>query len=69
MFLLLNRLKTSTFGMIRMRSPVVMAVHGNVAAATQNQAMNALVFLYKRAFNHASPGERPTASPPWCGKR
>jgi Phage integrase, N-terminal SAM-like domain len=26
-----------------------LAVHGNVAAATQNQAMNALVFLYKRA--------------------
>src|SRR6266852_2781612 len=29
-----------------------LAVHGNVAAATQNQAMNALVFLYKRALNH-----------------
>ena len=32
-----------------------LAVHGNVAAATQNQAMNALVFLYKRALNHALP--------------
>jgi integrase len=32
-----------------------LAVHGHVAAATQNQAMNALVFLYKRALNHALP--------------
>ena len=32
-----------------------LAVHGNMAAATQNQAMNALVFLYKRALNHALP--------------
>src|SRR5713101_4903892 len=32
-----------------------LAVHGNVAAATQNQAMNALVFLYKRALNQALP--------------
>jgi integron integrase len=32
-----------------------LAVHSNVAAATQNQAMNALVFLYKRALNHALP--------------
>src|SRR6266545_4698909 len=32
-----------------------LAVHGNVATATQNQAMNALVFLYKRALNHALP--------------
>src|SRR2546430_142924 len=30
-----------------------LAVNGNVAAATQNQAMNALVFLYKRVLNHA----------------
>jgi len=29
-----------------------LAVHGHVAAATQNQAMNALVFLYKRVLNH-----------------
>jgi integron integrase len=29
-----------------------LAVHGNVAAATQNQAMNALVFLYKRVLHH-----------------
>src|SRR6266511_4566434 len=29
-----------------------LAVHGNVAAATHNQAMNALVFLYKRVLNH-----------------
>jgi integron integrase len=33
-----------------------LAVNGNVAAATQNQAMNALVFLYKRVLNHALPG-------------
>jgi integron integrase len=33
-----------------------LAVHGNVAAATQNQAMNALVFLYKRVLNHALQG-------------
>jgi integron integrase len=29
-----------------------LAVHGNVAAATQNQAMNALVFVYKRVLKH-----------------
>jgi integron integrase len=33
-----------------------LAVHGHVAAATQNQAMNALVFLYKRALNHTLGG-------------
>jgi site-specific recombinase XerD len=33
-----------------------LAVHGNVAAATQNQAMNALVFLYKRDLNHTMEG-------------
>src|SRR5713101_2828457 len=33
-----------------------LAVHGDVAAATQNQAMNALVFLYKRVLSHALPG-------------
>src|SRR5919106_155077 len=33
-----------------------LAVHGNVAAATQDQAMNALVFLYKRVLNHAMQG-------------
>jgi site-specific recombinase XerD len=33
-----------------------LAVNGNVAAATQNQAMNALVFLYKRVLNHALEG-------------
>src|SRR5712692_10679631 len=30
-----------------------LAMQGKVAAATQNQAMNALVFLYKRVLNHA----------------
>jgi Phage integrase, N-terminal SAM-like domain len=30
-----------------------LAIQGNVAASTQNHAMHALVFLYKRAFNHA----------------
>ena len=30
-----------------------LAIQGNVAASTQNQAMNALVFLYKRVLNHA----------------
>lgn len=29
-----------------------LAMQGNVAAATQNQAMNALVFLYKRVLEH-----------------
>ena len=29
-----------------------LAVHANVAPATQNQAMNALVFLYKRVLKH-----------------
>ena len=33
-----------------------LAVHGNVAPATQNQAMNALVWLYKRALNHSLEG-------------
>ena len=33
-----------------------LAVNGNVAAATQNQAMNALVFLYKRVLNNAMEG-------------
>jgi integron integrase len=33
-----------------------LAVHINVAAATQNQAMNALVFLYKRVLNHSLSG-------------
>jgi len=33
-----------------------LAVQGHVAAATQNQAMNALVFLYKRVLNHALQG-------------
>jgi integron integrase len=33
-----------------------LAVHGNIAAATQNQAMNALVFLYKRVLNHPMEG-------------
>jgi len=28
-----------------------LAVHGNVAASTQNQALSALVFLYKRVFD------------------
>jgi integrase len=32
-----------------------LAVHGNVAAATQNQTMHALAFLDKRALNHALP--------------
>ncbi len=33
-----------------------LAVQGTVAAATQNQARNALVFLYKRVLNHALEG-------------
>jgi integron integrase len=33
-----------------------LAVNGNVAASTQNQAMNALVFLYKRVLNHTLEG-------------
>jgi integron integrase len=33
-----------------------LAVRGNVAASTQNQAMNALVFLYKRVLTHALQG-------------
>src|SRR6266849_1132090 len=36
--------------------PTDLAVHGNVAPATQNQAMNALVFLYKRVLNHSLEG-------------
>src|SRR3970040_2783212 len=33
-----------------------LAVRGNVAASTQNQAMNALVFLYKRVLSHTLQG-------------
>ena len=33
-----------------------LAVHGHVAAAIQNQAMNALVFLDTRVLNHALEG-------------
>jgi site-specific recombinase XerD len=33
-----------------------LAVNGHVAAATQNQAMNALVCLYKRVLNHTLEG-------------
>jgi integron integrase len=33
-----------------------LAVRGNVAASTQNQAMNALVFLYKRVLRHSLDG-------------
>jgi len=33
-----------------------LAIRGNVAAATQNQAMNALVFLYKRVLKQELPG-------------
>lgn len=33
-----------------------LAVHGKVAPSTQNQAMKALVFLYKRELKHARHG-------------
>jgi integron integrase len=33
-----------------------LAVHGGVAPSTQNQAMNALVFLYKRVLKYALQG-------------
>lgn len=33
-----------------------LAVHRNMASATQNQAMNALVFLYKRVLNQTLEG-------------
>jgi hypothetical protein len=33
-----------------------LAVHGDVAPSTQNQALNALVFLYKRVPKHALQG-------------
>lgn len=34
-----------------------LAVHGNVAAATQNQAMNALVFLYRKVLKQDLNGQ------------
>jgi hypothetical protein len=40
-----------------------LAVHTNVAPATQNQAMNALVFLYKRVLKHSSAGRPGGAEP------
>jgi hypothetical protein len=33
-----------------------LAVHGHVIAATQDQPMNAIVFLYKRVLNHPIEG-------------
>ena len=33
-----------------------LAVHGHVTAATQDQPMNAIVFLYKRVLNHPMDG-------------
>jgi hypothetical protein len=33
-----------------------LAAHGNIAHAIQRQAMDALVFLYKRVRNYALPG-------------
>jgi site-specific recombinase XerD len=33
-----------------------LAVHGHVAATTQNQAMHALVFLYTRVLHHTMEG-------------
>jgi integron integrase len=33
-----------------------LAVHGDVAPSTQNQALNALVFLYKRVLKHTLQG-------------
>jgi hypothetical protein len=36
-----------------------LAVEGNVATATQNQAMNALVFLYKRVPPYADTMSTP----------
>ena len=34
-----------------------LAIEGNVARATQNQAMNALIFLYRRVLKQDLPGE------------
>ena len=33
-----------------------LAVNGNVSPSTQNQAMNALVFLYKKVLKHSLDG-------------
>ena len=33
-----------------------LAVHGHVTAATQDQPMNAIMFLYKRVLNHPIEG-------------
>ena len=33
-----------------------LALEGNVAASTQNQALNALVFLYKHVLNQGAQG-------------
>jgi hypothetical protein len=40
-----------------------LAVNRHVAAATQNQAMNALVFLYKRVLSHAMEGSINACTP------
>jgi hypothetical protein len=36
--------------------PTHLAVEGNVAPSTQNQAMNALIFLYKHVLRHPLEG-------------
>jgi hypothetical protein len=38
-----------------------LAVDGNVAASTQNQALSALLFLYREVLDQEVPG-----STPWC---
>jgi len=37
-----------------------LAVQGNVAASTQNQAFNALIFLYKQVLEHPLEGVKAT---------
>lgn len=50
-----------------------LAVQGNVAASTQNQALTALLFLYREARSSASASRGSTTSPgpssstAWCG--
>ena len=50
-----------------------LAIHGNVAPSTQNQAMNALVFLYRKVLKtqlneeiNAITGSKKSRTHPWC---
>jgi hypothetical protein len=46
-----------------------LAVNGHVAASTQNQAFNGLLFLYREILHQQLDNSRPSPSPPPCRSR